>query len=743
MRATHGPALLMAATAGLLSVVLIQAVVGFNPVVYLDVDPRYEPHVLPIMVFGPTALIVLSIVSVLIAALGIAAHVAAGGRVRWLASVLVLIGCTACICQMPRHFDNLIRCSQWLSAVCVALAAVHLAEHDRPRRLIAAALVAMLLPLALDAVWFVLREQPQAVNEYLNNEDSLLKSKGWVRDSPFHKMFNRRMLGGDATGAFALSNIFGSITASWTALAVTLTAGLAARRSLSMAMVMALLVAAGLVCVGLSLSKGAMVALLIAVCLIAAVCAVGRRHQAVLRRILAPVAIGLVSLAIIAVLVRGSMGSPSTPEGPRSMLFRYYYWQASAAMMAEASWSARIAGLGPNGFDQAYAVYKNPLNPEEVDSAHNVLIDYTVMLGVGGAAWCLLLLAWLWRGATRAAWAFDTTDQPTVLPGDSPFEIRPNALGWAAIVMAMVFIGELLFEFEKMLGGERLVVWTLAVGGFVTVVAMLQNRQWMSTRWMNLGLLAAAVVLLVHNQIEMSFFHNGSVTLAWFMIAVAAARPAADVGQEMCHARGYVLVALLVVVAWLGPGWHAPAVIAHQDQLASASRALRGKRLAVAIDHLDRAIEAMPIDPAPYRWQARLRLQEADVLARQYQSVQARQRIDRALAAFDRAAAAGLDDMAMLRWRISLYDRAALWLEEPEYMGRAIALVDQLLEKSPFSVDAHRFAADLYWGVGWVKEARRLYHRCLELNEFLWLDPLRQLNAADRQLIEKRVAGAP
>jgi tetratricopeptide (TPR) repeat protein len=199
----------------------------------------------------------------------------------------------------------------------------------------------------------------------------------------------------------------------------------------------------------------------------------------------------------------------------------------------------------------------------------------------------------------------------------------------------------------------------------------------------------------------------------------------------------------LVIVACLGPGRHAPAVIAHQGQLASTSRALRAEQPATAIEHLGRAIEAMPIDPDPYHWQARLYMQEADLLAMHYRSDQARQRIDRALAVLDQAAAAGLDDTKLLVAKISVYDRAARWLDEPEHRRQAIALADQLLERSPFSVNDHRLAANLNWDAGRVQEAKRLYRRCLELDELLWLDPLRQLSAADRQFIEKRITVEP
>src|SRR5690606_11618084 len=97
------------------------------------------------------------------------------------------------------------------------------------------------------------------------------------------------------------------------------------------------------------------------------------------------VAIAAVGSALVAVAARGVAGEKI---GELSLLFRWFYLQGSARIIAEHPW----LGVGPAGFRDAYLLAKPALSPEEVTSPHSVVFDWMSTLGVlAGGAWAVLL----------------------------------------------------------------------------------------------------------------------------------------------------------------------------------------------------------------------------------------------------------------------------------------------------------------------------------------------------------------
>jgi hypothetical protein len=72
-----------------------------------------------------------------------------------------------------------------------------------------------------------------------------------------------------------------------------------------------------------------------------------------------------------------------TDLGERSLLFRAFYAIGSLRIWGEYP----FAGVGPDGFQDAYAAAKIPIATETVQSPHSVIFDWTATLGVFGLAW--------------------------------------------------------------------------------------------------------------------------------------------------------------------------------------------------------------------------------------------------------------------------------------------------------------------------------------------------------------------
>ncbi|MAE66271.1 MAG: hypothetical protein CMJ18_18530 [Phycisphaeraceae bacterium] len=732
---------LMCATAVVLSVVLVQMVVGMAPTIYLDIDPRAMSISVPATVMGPTVIAALNILSIVVAAGALACHVMSGGRVRWWALVLVAAGGVPCLVHQWSHIDNHVLSGTWLAAACLGLAALHLGEHDRPCRYMTAGLAAMVLPVALAAVWYVLVEHPETVAHFEENEAEILRSRSWEPGSPQHLLYRRRLEQPDVTGAFGLSNVLGSIMACLTLVATATAISFARRRGTVVAWLALGLPAAGLVVVLLTRSKGGAVALSFGALVLLIGWPGSRLFAARRRSILGLISTALLVLAVALVLVRAAAGPPPTVEGERSILFRSHYWQAASRMLVEdGHW---LFGTGRAGFKNGYLQHKVPLNPEEVTSAHSVFIDYVTMLGIGGAAWSVLLIYLLWSGARTVG-----RDEPGARaekspapPGRAALQVDLADLKWCGAVTAIIFGAQLYYEIHMLAIFERMLVWLLGVGGFLAISAILMSSRWSSRSWTAPGLHAGVAALLIQSQIEMTFFHLGAVTIAWFVVGLSASRAAGD--APAAPTRAGLLAPAIVLIMAVGIAAPFPRIARSQAHLADAAAAIGANRLDPALAFLDGAIDALPVDPIAYRWQARLRHELAFMHDHRGEHDRIEPLFRDALDRLVRAEAAGLAEVSLLRSRVQTMDRLATLLASAEESESAIRSGLRLLEVNPHGLQDHLYVADLLWRLQRLDEARRVYGRALEISDANYLDPAKQLTEKQRAFVEGRVSAEP
>ena len=731
--------MLVGLTLAVLALVLVRCVVAFSPEVHWDVNPLSDAGSIVSTMLGPAPALWLDVLSVAVAAAALAAHVAAGGKISRLSVALALLGIGACAYHGPEHAEDLRRGAAWIAAAALALAGFHLAQHERPRRYIAAALMAMLVPMLLQAAVYIYFELPATVKHFLQNERQLLDGRGWTFGSPQHELFKRRLLSVDAMGAFGLSNVFGSVTGAITLLAIGVAAGGAKARIWRQALLAGAAAAAGIVTVWMTHSKGAAAVLIACVALVAVTLwlpmRLSRRHLPSIAAIL------LIVLAIGAVLVRGAAGPPQTHEGERSVFFRYQYWQGAVTAVTDQPVSDAAFGVGIKGFQQAYQVYKDPLNPEVVTSAHNVFVDNIVMLGFGGLAWSVLLLWWLWRsGVTAATVCTGTADdeqQQTTRDGDGLLDVAGVDMLFGVVLAAAVFGTEFAVSGVALLTPSSFVGWSFGAIGFIACFVLLATPGWVRPGAATVGLFAAATMLLVHNQIEMTFFHESAAVVVFFIVAVAAASvPGGGKSIRPSSVTSWIAPFLLLVVALGLTVWWAIPLTRQQLITADAADALRDHRDSDAIDLLGEASELIATDPTPYVQRARLLIAAVGRDGRTAEVAEPIfEQIERTL---DAAAGAKLRDLSLLRLRAKLHEYKAQMLNRPGELDKAMTAWDQVLSANPYGLQSHLEAADMYWRMGRPDDARGLYQRCLLLDKQAYLDPGKQLNDEDRQRARTR-----
>jgi len=622
-----------------MSCILLRATVGIEPFPYWDLDPTRMQT--PITGLAPAASQIVDTITMLAAATAILGEVLAGAGLLLIPTVLILFGAIGIGLHSigpAATLDDARLGSTWLAAMLSGLAAAHLCRNDRFRRLTLAAAFGLVFLLAAKGAVQVFIEHDATVQQYRQNTEAFLRSQGWTRGSAAARNFERRLLQPEASGWFGLANVFASFAGAglvallgWTLLAWR--HARSADRDLpdGWAGLLTIGTLAAAAALWLSGSKGGVTAAAIGLSLLAGGMILGRAAR--LGRLLAPpqragtLAVLLVLSAILAVALRGIIG---TRAGELSLLFRWFYIEGAARIMADHP----LVGVGPAGFKDAYMLAKPPISPEEVSSPHSIMFDFAATLGLFGLAWIGAWLGWVYRAGVVAAEAFfahtaldpqqgDELGSPSrpLLP-NSPTPRREEEVSKALVVwrprtLRIASKPPLskprsdMQEWQPPLirshatpgqfTPERLDAWAIAaVAGIPTVVASwletaLGSPDTAMTRllgvggWIGiaLGALAlmrlapawrwmaavAAIALAIHGQIEVTPVWIGSAGL--FMVIVAAAgapRPSPTrrrrTGLSLLVATGLITVG----VVWAS--LVAPPIVRWQRHLAQAAEAV-------------------------------------------------------------------------------------------------------------------------------------------------------------------------
>ena len=679
----------------------------------------------------------LQTLAITLSAVAMALHLQRGGRLIGWTVALLVPGVAVAVWHTFSASGNTLVLGPWVAAAVMAVALHHLASWPSLRALVLAGMLAMVGPLLVDALLYVLIEHPQTVQSFRADEARFLEQRGMEAGSTFHRQYERRLLDAAAVGPFGLANVFATVMLGLGVTATALALFAWRQRSRDTALLMAAIAAAAALTVWLTGSRGGIIAWLM---LLPAVALVGVRLGHAYRHVLAILLIALVGLACSAVLYRGSLGPPPTAEGERSLLFRYHYWQGAAAVMQAGDATAQLVGVGPLRFQHDYPTFKPPLSPEDVQSTHNVFVDLWVSLGLAGLAWAVLLLAWIWRAAhgstTGPGEQDDTGDEAS---GTWREPSRPHltlALG----------LGLLLFGVHAwtrhitLLTTPTLLAFFLGLALFTVVMAWLLDRRVLEDWRIASALACGAAAVLVHSQIEMGFFHVGASGLLWALTAVAAAAPQRTSPRMKLTVWSVPLGLLLLAIVWCV--MVAIPTARHQAALGRAATALHEKNVAAALVTLREAQAIKPDDLAAYREQIRIHLDAAFGLAgrkpRPTRRIQTA--IHDALSLLDEAGQrVPHEQVRLLRLRADVHRIAAMTLDDLKHQVLEVQTLRELTGLRPHDLETHRRLADLLWLGEQRSEAREVYEQVLAINARMYLDPARQMSADDVADIKARL----
>lgn len=295
------------------------------------------------------------------------------------------------------------------------------------------------------------------------------------------------------------------------------------------------------------------------------------------RRLLWPVALSCaaVGVAVIALIALGGLDKQVLSEAPKSLSYRFQYWQATTQLINDHAW----LGVGPGNFRQHYLKYKLPVASEEIADPHNLFFDVMATGGVGSGLGLLLFLIGAMLVSCRAV------EAPSSNLGLRPSSQDVGGLSiesipyWMALCGAfLAFAGPLIcwgeWEDRVLILGA---IW-IAVGWWLsrqpTVVSQSQDRS-ISPETVTL---LAAVVLAIHllgaGGIAMPAVSQMLIVLVALSLPPSAEVPAKRKNRWKPIAVAVVLVALLSGLAMtaLLP------VIARRELLREANLAASSQR---------------------------------------------------------------------------------------------------------------------------------------------------------------------
>lgn len=733
----HGTVLRWIAAVGIASIAVARCAIVFAPGIVFESDPALLAGL------GPSGSLVLDCLLLAAAGMGLLGEAIDRRPIDGTLIMLALLPAGAIVWHGAGDFGDLWRGSTWLAAAAAAATVAHLARDPALRTLLAALLLAVVVPLGVRGAAqvgfrvpgfpYIGSEHTATVREFDSDPRQHLRDQGLEPGSAGAAAFEERLRQGDPRGWFPTANLFATVMAS----GLIITAGLAWwswRRHLGRRWVVA--GAAGeLFCALLLLasrSKGGLMAAAAGLALLAA--GAWPRTSELLRKRGGAVALALVAAALLGVAVRGAL----LPEGflsDRSLLYRWQYLVGAVRVMAQHP----FGGVGPDGFQTAYTAVRLDRSPEEVTSAHSVFADSLAMLGLSGAAWMAMALLLLWRAGGRlAAPVRGGNDLPVAIPSRAP-------LIAAGAVAALGLLPAVAVEAAALGGFWGEVARIAGVLGYVLAAAI--GGVWLRQAGagaLDTALAAAATSLLVHAQIEMTYFDPSACTWAWCALALAGRAAAA--GKPRRIAGSSAGAALLASAIFLSIWRAAPAARA-QALVIEAARALdppapeRSEQAAQrerAASLLRRAHEELlPSDPWLLEEAARQRLMAAGFAIGAERATW----LDAGTALAERAVrSSGRPEaisIAAEAWQIKamVSGDAADW-------DRAIGYARRLTEIDPHGIAPWVRLGDLLWAAARHGEAAEAYERALESDRNRELAPLAQLPPRERERIQDRIEKA-
>ncbi|MBX9789566.1 MAG: O-antigen ligase family protein [Pirellulales bacterium] len=294
-----------------------------------------------------------------------------------------------------------------------------LVADDREARTVVAVMLAIAVGISGYALYQYFVSLPADRAMYLDDPDAALAAEGldFPPGSTERELFEQRLFSTEPPGTFALANSLAGWLVPWLLVAPAI-GWLSWRefyRGNATILVRVLAGAAAIALVGgfalvLTKSRSAMAGVVVGGGLV--LVALARRGTINPKRaaaIAATISAAIALMVAVGVLV-GGLDREVLSEAPKSLGFRWQYWQATIQMVREHPW----LGCGPGNFGDHYTRFKLPTASEEINDPHNLILEVAATAGLPGAlALIVVLVGATWLCFRRTSIGFETSMEPT------------------------------------------------------------------------------------------------------------------------------------------------------------------------------------------------------------------------------------------------------------------------------------------------------------------------------------------
>lgn len=549
-----------AAVGGLVTMIGVRVLTEHARIPWWDFDPLVAA--IPESRITPAMSMVMDALTVALAAVIVFTESWRGRRIGLLGWIAVVTGMVGVVLHgfvvtpyggaASLHGDtrSLTIGATWCAAVAGAMALWVACGDQRVRRVVTGILIGAVVPVVAVGVVQVFIEHPQMVRAFDADPVASLRGAGVDPGSPGAASFERRLRQAEATGAFGLANVYGTFVAASAAFWAVIGFGSWREKWGRGIAIAALGLGASAVGLWLCGSKGAAVAGAFGIAVVAMIALVARQRWG---RPWMGWALGaaIVAAPLAAVAARGAVGERI---GELSLLFRWHYAQAASRIIGDYPWF----GVGPGNFKSAYLIAKNPLNPEQVESPHSVMVDWVSQLGVFGAAWAVLVVAAAvalgagvyQRSRTRAAHCPWHQEEEVARSKSGPKEAQRTD-GRLVSIVAPVLAGTVsVWIARETVSPDRALAMMVGIAGWVAAAVWVANAKRVRG-WIVMGAAAAGAVAIAHGQIEVTSVMAGSA--AWWaaVVGVGAGTFATERRSGRWAGAGWFIVCACLT-AWAG-----------------------------------------------------------------------------------------------------------------------------------------------------------------------------------------------
>jgi hypothetical protein len=557
---------------------------------------------------------------------------------------------------------------EWIALGVAYFLARQLIHSVCQARGVAVAMIALAVSLSGHGLYQYFVALPQTRAEYEANPDELLRREGmWYPPGSLERdLFEQRLYSTEPLATFALTNSLAGFLTPWLVViggaAFTLRAGEQRLRTKLTAAVISF--AAVAACLLLTKSRSGYAATALG---LAASAAIVTRYRGRLNARLAGGIAALLVLLVGVLIASGGMDWEVLAEAPKSLGYRWQYWQASLLMIADHPW----LGVGPGNFADHYTRYKLAAASEEIADPHNALLEIAATAGGLALAAMLIVVAGVLSCLVprRTVGALDPT-APEM--GDEPS---------ARFALAGLGAGYLLALVLPLVSGAvievPLNIFTFGIGLLLAGATGLAWLPWLRTGGLPNWLSGAAWLAALINLLAAGGISYPAVAGSFWLLAAMTVtlRDIQPVGRTLRRPALVLFWALAVVAVVLCYTSAYQPVLAAANWSATASDAANHHNFEQADQYLERAARADRLASAPWSTLAELRMQV-------WQSQPTRANFD-------------AYEQALLRAIAARPYQASLWLRLGDaYRDGYQALGERRLLET--AVDGYRQAVKLY-----------------------------------------------